>query len=134
LGEVSVSEGDTIILRQGWIAMNRGYVRLYLHQSETSFTLSNEEGVVLLAIGAEEAAVYWGPIVPRPDFPECRGDEEAGARWDYPLPALEAGDYEINFNVTHHASVTDGCDWDGDGHIDFYGGANRHIVIHVVPE
>jgi hypothetical protein len=119
---VTLHQGQPAKIRWGWVNCNRGLANAWISATEQNFILGSGEDV-LFDIGSDDAANYWGQ-------PFASGQDEAcfwpagntwTVWWEYELPPLDPGTYELDaFMATTHG-LTDGFDaYPEDGRLDFY--------------
>jgi hypothetical protein len=127
--EVTVTTEDELILAIGWGACTPGLVKAWINAAYYQWYIDNQP-----ILSAEEALNYWGPIEPRGPNPYCligAGNLWA-ASWRYSIGSLPVGDYVVDLTYGTNHRMIDGGDFDGDGHLDFFGYWEESVTVHVV--
>jgi hypothetical protein len=132
---VYVDANDYIVLGHGWGACTRGFIQAYLSAVHTEVTINGE--LVSAADGKDQ---HWGPITKAPDaywVSSCiAGNQNTSSvvNWRYPLGTLTPGEHVVHFRYWFDHPILDGGDWDGDGHLDRWGGTflDRTFTIIVL--
>lgn len=116
---VPVGSGQTILIREGWLACTRGLTEAFRRASVVGMTVNDGSGSPL-TIGPP-GSEYWTPVTAfGTDAETCVMHTGSLWRtdWTYPLGVLPDGEYQVHFLWYTTSPVPDGGDYDGDGRPD----------------
>ena len=120
--EWTVEPGQPISFFCGWGTQGGpGLIQMFLRAHEGELVIEDENGDVVLAIGADEFATLWGEPQSSPtEFEDatCAGPTGWGVAWTYQLEAgLPEGTYTITLAESLRHGVLDGFQtcWGDDG-------------------
>ena len=131
-GTVYVNAGTDIVLHAGWAACTRGLIPQYLSAVNIDLGINDDQ------VFFDGNSPYWTPAIEIPGAPYLAyclaGDRQSawGVYWDYPIGALDAGNYVISYRETFTHRVVDGADNDGDGFLDSWKGTFTENTFTIV--